>query len=113
MSTTNIGNTAENAVATYLTRLGYSVAAQNYKTKYYEIDIVAHRDNVLYFVEVKYRQNLLAGDGFDYITPAKLHHMQRAAEGFVAKHGWIQEYLLMAAAVTGDLKSPDIDLREV
>lgn len=112
-NTTETGNRAEQAVADYLTGQGYEILELNWKTKYAEIDVVAQKDKTLYFVEVKYRRTLVAGDGFDYITKAKLRHMRRAAESYVLSSGWMGEYILMAASVTGAPDGLDIEIIEV
>lgn len=112
-NTTNIGNQAEQAVAERLARDGYEILDLNWKTNFAEIDIVAKKDNTLYFVEVKYRKTAGAGDGFDYITPQKLRHMRRAADAFVMNANWRGEYLLLAASVIGGMESLDIQIIEV
>lgn len=113
MSTTATGNAAENAVAAELQRQGYKIRDQNWKTKFAEIDIVAEKARTLFFVEVKYRKTLAAGDGFDYITPTKLHHMQRAAESYILSCDWRGEYTLMVASVTGDFDKLKLDVVEI
>ena len=111
MNTVDIGNEAETAVAKKLTNEGYRIITQNWKTKFAEIDIVAEKAKVLYFVEVKFRKTDIAGDGFDYITQNKLHHMQRAAEAYVLSIDWMNGYELMAAAVTIVGNQFKIDIR--
>lgn len=111
MNTIQTGSAAEQAVALELAKQGYEVLDLNWRTKFAEIDIVVRHKNVIYFVEVKYRQSDVTGDGFDYITPTKLHHMQRAAEAWVFDNAWKGEYQLLAAAVSKNYAS--IDLREI
>lgn len=111
--TTNIGNRAEEAVAEQLVRDGYQILDRNWKTSFAEIDIVAQKGGALYFVEVKYRKTLSAGDGFDYITVQKLRHMRRAAEAFVVQTGWRGEYLLLAASAIGGMDRLDIQIIDV
>lgn len=112
MNTVSAGRSAEQAVAARLASQGYKVLELNWKTKFAEIDIVAQKAKTMYFVEVKYRRNTYAGDGFDYITHEKLHHMQRAAEAWVKSYGWQGEYALLAASVLGN-EPYHIDIREV
>lgn len=111
MSTTNIGQGAEAAVAEYLAEEGYEIIDRNWKTPFSEIDIVVKRDKTVYFVEVKYRGSLVSGDGFDYITTKKLHHMTRAAEAWVLEHNWTGPYELIAAAVSGLGNEIEIEIR--
>lgn len=102
MSTTDTGKRAELAVANYLKADGYKILEHNWRTRWCEIDVIAEKDNAVYFVEVKYRRNSLHGDGLEYITPKKLEQMTFAAELWVSNHDWHGEYSLIAAAVAGD-----------
>lgn len=101
MSTVSTGRRAEGAAANYLVRRGYQILEQNWRTRYCEIDIVACKNDVVYFVEVKYRANDHQGGGLDYITPAKLHRMSFAAQVWAKQHGWLGDYALSAVAVSG------------
>lgn len=111
MQTTQIGNRGEQMTAEELSRMGYEIIELNWKTKWAEIDIVAKKNDIVSFVEVKFRKNTHQGDGFDYITDKKLFHMQRAAELWVSVNNWSGEYVLLAASVSG--KGNDVDIREV
>lgn len=102
MSTTDVGKMAEQAVADDLIRQGYTILGRNWRTKYCEVDIIASRDEVVWFVEVKYRTTALFGDGLEYIGPSKINHLQRAASLWVTQHGYNGEYTLGAVAVGGD-----------
>jgi putative endonuclease len=113
MSSTESGSAAERAVAEQLQRDGFHMRTVNWKTPIAEIDIVAERRGTIYFVEVKYRRTLSAGDGFAYITPTKLRHMTRAADAWVQAHGWHGPVELLAVAVTGYPGAYKIDMREI
>lgn len=95
------GKVGEVAVERYLASEGYKIIDRNWKHKQAEIDIIAQKHGVIYFVEVKYRQSAAQGSGFDYITPKKLKQMAFAAELWVAVHKWDGEYTLSAAQVSG------------
>lgn len=112
-STKLTGNLAENAVARELARKGHEILDQNWKIKFAEIDLVSRLDKTLYFTEVKYRKTTSAGDGFDYITSTKLHHMHRAAEAYVLSANWTGEYLLQAASVVGEFDNLRIEIIEI
>jgi Holliday junction resolvase-like predicted endonuclease len=108
MQTTELGSIGEQIAAEALVLDGYRIFERNWKTKYCEIDIVATKDNVIYFVEVKYRTTDRQGDGFAYITSKKLEHMYRAAEIWVAKQRWTGEYTILAASITGKNRAIEI-----
>lgn len=102
VSTTAIGRAAESAAAEFLRAKGCNVLAQNWRTRWCEIDIVATRENIVYIVEVKYRAKANWGTGLDYITPQKLRQMHFAAEFWVAKHHFSGDYRLAAIELTGN-----------
>ena len=101
MSTTNTGHKAETAAKVYLEMRGFQIIEQNWRRPRCEIDIVALKDNVIHFVEVKYRATDDQGSGLDAITPTKLKQMQRAAWAWVDESKWRGEYMLSAIEVTG------------
>ncbi len=106
--TTKKGNRAEQIVAEYLEREGHKILARNYKTKYYEIDIVSATKDHVYFTEVKYRKNKKCGSPLEAITEEKHRQMTFAAECFMevlgrklkGKH--LPSPILAAASVTGE-----------
>lgn len=102
MKTTYIGQAAEAAVAKYLAAQAFEVIARNWRRPKCEIDIVANKKGVAYFIEVKYRSNPAQGAGFEYVTFKKLRQMRFAAEVWVQENNWSGDYRLAAAAVSGD-----------
>lgn len=95
------GQEAEEAAAKFLTKNGYEILEQNWRTRYCEIDIIAKNINTIYFVEVKYRRTNAQGSGLDYITTTKLRQMKFAAEFWVSENNWTKDYALGAIEVSG------------
>ncbi len=79
------GNIAEEAAARYLTLKGYKILERNYFCRVGEIDIIAEKDGVLVFVEVKNRMIDLMGYGFQAVTKAKQRKICRAAAVYLAE----------------------------
>ena len=52
-NTRALGNNFEDLACQYLWCLGYQIMERNYYTRYGEIDIVAEKDNVVVFCEVR------------------------------------------------------------
>lgn len=48
-----IGRVGEDIAAKYLKNKGFKVIEQNYRKKYGEIDIIAQKDEIFHFIEVK------------------------------------------------------------
>jgi uncharacterized protein (TIGR00252 family) len=108
MSTTSTGRDAESLVAEYLQAQGYEVRAQNWRTRWCEIDIVATKKDTVYFVEVKYRKSANYGDPFEYINAKKLRQMEFAAKYWLGTNGWKGESTMLAASLTADETIPEI-----
>lgn len=101
MSSTDTGRKAEKAAATYLEMRGFKIIERNWRRPRCEIDIIAQKDGVIHFVEVKYRASDGQGGGLEAITPSKLKQMQRAAWTWAEETKWRGESVLSAIEVTG------------
>lgn len=102
MATTHIGRNAEAIVAHHLESLGFAIVAQNWRTRWCEIDIIATKKRCVYFVEVRYRKHDSWGSGLESITPKKYQQMQFAAEMWLHEYSWKDEVQLMVASVSGE-----------
>jgi putative endonuclease len=101
MNSTDIGRRAERAAATYLEMRGYRVLECNWRRPRCEIDIIAEKDNTVYFVEVKYRRNDYQGGGLEAITATKLKQMRYAATSWLAETKWRGPSQLAAVELSG------------
>ncbi len=104
-----IGRWGEKAAAEYLQACGYEIVEKNARTPYGEIDLVARRDGVTVFVEVKARTSRRFGLPEEAITPRKRAHMFAAAEHYAGEHeidSW-QADVLAVEGVPG--KTPGIE----
>ncbi|HZP55422.1 MAG TPA: YraN family protein [Candidatus Saccharimonadales bacterium] len=112
MVTTAIGRAAEKSVADFLAAKGYKILDRNWRTRWCEIDVIAQKGKVLYFIEVKYRHVDSQGDGFAYLTHAKLKQMRFAADVWTESNSWRGDCRLLAASVRGN-KPYQIEIVEV
>lgn len=55
-NTQKVGQLGEDVACKYLIKHGFSIIERNYTRKWGEIDIIATKDDVLYFIEVKARK---------------------------------------------------------
>jgi len=101
MTTTEAGRKAETAAKVYLEMRGYEIIEQNWRRPRFEIDIVARKDGVIHFVEVKYLFKDDQGSGLDAITAGKLKQMKLAAWLWVDETKWNGEYVLSAVEIAG------------
>lgn len=87
------GEIGENITATFLAKKGFSVICRNYRKKWGEIDIVAEKDKVLHFVEVKTVSRKSYGGKFeqeinnyrpeDNMHPWKQKRLRRAIQTYL------------------------------
>ena len=75
----SLGVSGEQQAKKYLIKQGYKVLETNYKTVLGEIDIVAKKDDVIVFVEVKTRSNTKFGLPRESVTPYKQNKIRTVA----------------------------------
>jgi len=81
-----MGRWGEDAAARYLEGGGYSILGRNLRTPRGEIDILASKEGLLVFVEVKARSSHSFAYPEDSVTPRKQAHMLAAAEHYLQDH---------------------------
>lgn len=99
------GRKAEEIVAHWLRSHGYTVREQNWrpKTSKSEIDIIAQKDDLLAFVEVKARSDKEL-DPADAMTDKKIKRVVRGANSYLDTQEFDFFYRFDVATVSG---SPD------
>lgn len=88
-----IGLYGENIVSLWLARNGFSLVERNYGTRYGEIDVIAQKGNVLYFIEVKsilYENTDFVSRETQYnpaenVSREKMKRMKRTIEIFLSE----------------------------
>lgn len=79
------GNLAEDFVADYLTKNGFIINARNFNLRCGEIDIIATKNNLVSFIEVKSRNTNYFGLS-EVITKSKQRKIILTAKYYIAKH---------------------------
>lgn len=80
----SFGLTGENKAAKYLQKQGFSILDRNYRCRYGEIDIIAFKDGVTVFVEVKTRKSGAYGMGYEAVTEKKMQKLILTAQAYFA-----------------------------
>ncbi len=94
------GNFAEKLGVDYLQERDFLVIDRNFYSRFGEIDIVAKKDGVIHFVEVK------SGD-YDpiyQITPSKLSKIQKTAQIYMSKKRLDMDFCIDALIVTENIE---------
>ena len=79
------GQAAESAVVNLLQANHFTILEQNYKKFFGEIDIIAQKEDVIVFVEVKARNNPQTSM-FSLVTPSKQQKIIKVARAYIAKN---------------------------
>ena len=81
--TKTLGNAGENFAASYLESRGYKIITKNFRVRSAEIDIVAEKDSVIIFVEVKTRSSIKHGLPIEAVNFRKQQKIIEAASVFL------------------------------
>jgi putative endonuclease len=92
----NYGNLGEDIAAKYLQQKGYTIIQRNYSQRAGEIDIIARKHGIIYFVEVKSRHNTSFATPADSVNAKKRRHISAAAALWFAQHGESESGFMVA-----------------
>jgi uncharacterized protein (TIGR00252 family) len=84
--TSKLGAAGERRAAWFYRLRGYAIVARNVRTRGGEIDLVVRRGRTLAFVEVKTRQSLTAGEGYDAVGARKQQQLVSLASAYLTRH---------------------------
>lgn len=98
MHTKAKGNMAEERGAEYLRKNGFRILDRNVYNRFGEIDIIAFRDNVIHFVEVKSAMSY--EQAINNITPSKLQKLGRTIQFYLQKKKLNSDYCIDALIVS-------------
>lgn len=82
----DLGQLGEDLAISFLKEEGYEIWATNYRFQKAEIDIIAHKENLLIVIEVKTRSSLAFGLPQDFIKPAKIKLLVKAVNQYVEEN---------------------------
>lgn len=80
------GLKGEKIACNYLIDNGYSILERNYKFKTGEIDIIALKENIIIFVEVKARSSTYYGYPYEAVNRKKQEKIIKTAMHYVKLH---------------------------
>ena len=78
-----LGKKGEDLAAEYLINAGFRIAFRNWKWGKHEIDIIAEKDDLIIFVEVKTRTDDVQMHPITAVTRDKQKSIVRAADGYI------------------------------
>ena len=81
----DIGDSGEEFAAFILELNGFCVLERNFRTSIGEIDIIATKDGILHFIEVKTRTEDVYGRPAEAVTENKARVIRKVAECYLGK----------------------------
>jgi len=91
------GNVAEERACGFLYDHGYTVLERNFYSRFGEIDIIATKENILHFIEVKSAEDYELA--IQNITPRKLSRLIKTAQIYMSKNSFDADFSFDAVIV--------------
>lgn len=82
-----LGALGERIAARWLHRAGWRVLAWRWRSGHRDVDLIARRDGLVAFVEVKTRRGLAYGDPLEAVTWRKRRELVRSAQVWMDRCG--------------------------
>lgn len=83
MNKRKFGSVGEKLAQVFLLNKGYEIVDTNFYSRGGEIDIVAQKDNILVFIEVKTRSNFKYGTPAMAVNLTKKKHLRSTAKVYI------------------------------
>ncbi|MBL7150179.1 MAG: YraN family protein [Candidatus Pacebacteria bacterium] len=123
MNTRKIGNFGEKIASDYLEKKGYQILGKNYSRKWIrgpqkgEIDVIAEKDKIISFIEVK---TITSAQGGDYLPEDKVN-FQKQKQLIKIAQDWLSEkkipleskWQIDVMAIKIDLESKKAKIRHI
>lgn len=88
MDKLNTGQQGEDLATRYLKEKGYQILTRNFRYKRAEIDIIAQKDKLIAFVEVKTRSSDIFGYPEEFVDEKKAALVIGAADHYIEENRW-------------------------
>ena len=108
MSTAKKGKEGEMLAALYLREKGYDILEENYRHKRGEIDLIAKKDQVMVFVEVKLKNDLSYGFPEEAVNSRKEGMVIATAENYIYENDWRGPIRFDIVSISGKGEKKDI-----
>ena len=95
MNNQSTGKLGETLARHYLEENGYSIIDTHVTFQWGEIDIIAKREDIIAFVEVKTRFSLRQGKPYESITWSKRNHLRRSMQAYILQHHLLNSKLAL------------------
>ena len=83
-----LGQEGEQLAADYLKKKGWLIREMNYRFSRSEIDLIASKNDLLIFVEVKARSNIRFGLPEQFVDAKKAENIIKGADHYILETDW-------------------------
>ncbi|HET6255042.1 MAG TPA: YraN family protein [Puia sp.] len=80
------GAKGEELAAEWLTAEGFHILHRNWRHGRYEVDVIASKDDIIHFIEIKSRHPNAYGPPELSVTRKKIEHILQGAQGWLINH---------------------------
>ena len=100
----DLGKYGEQLGVQFLSEKQFSIIHTNWKYSRYEIDLIASKNNVLHFIEIKTRKSMRFGLPEESADQKKMEKVMRAAEQYLYKNPqWVRvQYDVLSISISAD-----------
>lgn len=110
-TTKQSGNFAEEIAENYLAKNNVTLLSKNFHCRFGEIDLIALEQDILIFVEVRYRKNEHVLSAIETIDQRKCNKIVTTSEYYLNKHKKYQSYQCRydVITLTGEIDKPVVE----
>ncbi len=95
-----IGHEGEKLAEAYLAQLGYTMLYRNWRYGRYEVDLIATKNGMLRFIEVKYRSSSQYGQPEEAVNKKKIRDLLQAIDQFLYLNPQYNDFRLDVLSIT-------------
>ncbi|MDB5205562.1 MAG: YraN family protein [Flavisolibacter sp.] len=100
------GKAGEKLAATWLAQNGFTILQHNWRFSHYEIDLIATKNNLLHFIEVKYRSSNWGGYPEEAVNQKKIKDLLKAIDQYLFLNPQHDNFHLDILAITAPPGKP-------
>jgi putative endonuclease len=96
----DFGKLGEQLAENFLADKGYTILHRNWRHSHYEIDIVAIKNDLPHFIEVKTRSSNQFGEPEQSVSKKKIRFLLQAADEFLFQHPQYNNFQIDILSIT-------------
>ncbi len=110
LSRSEYGQWAEELAHAYLCEQGLHTIERNYRCRQGEIDLIMQQQDIMVFIEVRYRRNQRYGGSLESIDYHKQRRILTTAIYYLHTHRWAQQHRCRfdVVLIQGNLATPKL-----